>query len=89
MRRVQVNTEQIARDLTNALGPRAHCIEVIDPIMAQVLQNKTEWERLEIAAGMWRSARRILQAAIRRDHPEWSVDEIDGEAARRMSDGLF
>lgn len=82
------NSEEIARDLARSLAPERHCIEVVDPFMAQVLRAKTEWERLEIAAGMWRSARRMVQATIQQDHPAWSAAEIDREAARRISRGL-
>ncbi|HEV3342824.1 MAG TPA: hypothetical protein VG125_20800 [Pirellulales bacterium] len=81
-------TDEIARDLVTALPPRRPCIEVVDPVMAQVLRQKTEWERLEIATGMWRSARRILQATIQQENPNWTPDQVDREAARRMSHGL-
>lgn len=84
----QVAVDEIVRDIATVLGPRRPCIEVVEPAMAQVLRAKTEWERLEIAAGMWRSARRIPQATIQQQHPEWTKAEVDREAARRMSHGL-
>lgn len=80
--------DEVARDVASALGPRRHCIEVVEPFMVQVLRGKTEWERLKIVAAMWRSARQLLQAEIQREHPDWSEEEIGQEAARRMSGGL-
>lgn len=80
--------DEVARDIITQLRPRRPCIDGVDPVMAQVLRAKTEWQRLEIAAGMWRSARRILQASIQQQNPRWTTVEVDREAARRMSDGL-
>ncbi len=62
-------------------------IEVVDWEMAAILRQKTEAERLQIAWGMWRSARSMLQSLLRADHPEWSQDAIDREVARRLSHG--
>lgn len=62
--------------------------EVVDDDMAAVLRTKTERERLEIAFGMWRSARRIMRAAIAGEHPDWTAAEIDREVAHRMSHGV-
>ncbi|HET6878898.1 MAG TPA: hypothetical protein VFI31_02010 [Pirellulales bacterium] len=81
-------SDEVARDLISQLRPRRPCIELVDPMMARVLRAKTEWERLAIAAGMWRSARQVLQAAIQQEHPDWAADAVDREAARRMSNGV-
>ncbi len=62
-------------------------IEVIDPAMAAVLRQKTETERLQIAWGMWRSARSMLHYVMRAEHPDWENAEIEREVARRLSHG--
>ncbi len=60
----------------------------ISPEMAAVYRNKTPSQRLQIAFDMWRSARKIVSAAVRQQHPEWSQQQRLAEVARRMSDGL-
>ncbi len=60
---------------------------VVDHAMADILRNKTEAERLEIASGMWRSARTILWYVLKSKHNGWSDEQIQGEVARRLSHG--
>ena len=62
-------------------------IEVIDAAMARVLSQKTEAERLQIAWGMWRSARSMLQNLLKTEHPDWNDAEVNREVARRLSHG--
>lgn len=62
-------------------------MEIIDPAMVAVLREKTPAERLAIANGMWRSARDMIRNLLRAEHPEWSTDEINQAAARRLLDG--
>ncbi len=62
-------------------------IEMVDDAMVAILRQKTEAERLAIGFGMWRSARRLIEANARADHPEWSDDEVRRQVARRMSHG--
>jgi hypothetical protein len=52
--------------------------------MAEVYRAKTPAERLAIANGMWRSARRIIDAVLPAEHPDWSEEAINREIARRM-----
>jgi len=63
-------------------------MEVMDDAMANVLREKTEAERLNIANRMWKSARSILRGAIQTEHPDWSKEQINGEIAERISHGL-
>jgi hypothetical protein len=60
-------------------------IEVVDPVMAAVLRQMTEAERLRIAWGMCRSARDMLLYLLRAVHPEWSQRQVEQEAARRLA----
>ncbi|MDZ4847673.1 MAG: hypothetical protein SGI77_00120 [Pirellulaceae bacterium] len=63
-------------------------IEVMDNEMACILREKTEVERLRIANRMWKSARVILRGAIRTEHPDWTIEQVNQEIARRISHGL-
>lgn len=62
-------------------------VEIIDDAMAAVLRAKSPAERLAIANGMWRSARRIIEAVLRAEQPDWTDEQIRREVARRMSHG--
>jgi len=64
-------------------------IEIIDDEMARVLRFKTGPERLRIAAGMFASARRMLLTYLKAEHPDWSEQQIQREAARRLSHGAI
>jgi hypothetical protein len=67
------------------LDPRR--IEVMDDRMAEVLRAKTPAERLTIANGMWRSARDLMTAMLRSQHPDWTWEDARRETVRRMSGG--
>ena len=62
-------------------------IEIVDPAMAAILRQKTEAERLQIAWGMWRSARMMLNHLLQAEHPDWTEKERNQEIARRLSHG--
>jgi hypothetical protein len=68
--------------------PKRPVVEVMDDAMADILRQKTEAERLRIAGRMWQSARVILRGAIRTEYPEWTVDQVNREIARRISHGV-
>ncbi len=59
-------------------------MELPDPVMVQVLSDKTYAERLAIANGMWRSARDTIRNLLRAEHPDWTEEEVHREAARRL-----
>jgi hypothetical protein len=62
-------------------------IEVIDDQTAEILRQRGPAERLEMAFGMWRSAREIITSILVAEHPDWSEDELVSEVAQRLSDG--
>jgi len=62
-------------------------IEVIDDVMCGILKKKTSFERLEIAFGLWRSARIQLFNYLQSQHPDWDEETIQQEIVRRMSHG--
>lgn len=62
-------------------------IEVIDDVMCDVLRKKSSLERLEIAFGLWRSAKTQLFNYLQSQHPEWDEEKIQQEIVKRMSHG--
>ena len=68
-------------------GPQRPVVEVVDNDMARVLAQKTGAERLAIADGMFRSARRMIESHLRAEHPEWDSQRLQAEVARRLSHG--
>ena len=62
-------------------------IEVIDDVMCDVLKKKSSLERLEIAFGLWRSAKTQLFNYLQSQHPEWDEEKIWQEIVKRMSHG--
>lgn len=71
----------------NAPSQRVPVIELADPETIEMLRHKTPAEKLEMAAGMWRSARAMLLNLVRSEHPDWSDEQVAAEVARRMSHG--
>ena len=69
------------------MNPRKPVVEVMDDTVASVLSRKTEIQRLEIAMGIWRSARVVLRGAIRTEHPDWNEEQVNREIAIRVSHG--
>lgn len=67
--------------------PRRPVIEVLDTEMAEILAKKTPQERLQIAFGMWESAREMIRGTLRAEHPEWTEQQISQETAHRLSHG--
>jgi len=66
---------------------RKLAFDFVDDLMAQVLRQKTEAQRLAIAHGMWSHARKMLLAVLRDEHPDWSAVQIQQESAHRLSHG--
>jgi len=61
--------------------------EMVDDDMAAVLRQKTGAERLEIAFGMIRSARAMIENHLRTQYPDWEEAQIQQEASRRIASG--
>jgi len=63
----------------------------MDDAMVALLAGKTEAERLAIAWGMWRAARRMIERMIERivaaEHPDLAPQEQEQIVANRMSHG--
>jgi len=66
------------------MSTRPPVVEVIDPIQVDALRKQPPQQRLLIAAGMWETARVMLQGTLTQQHPEWSEERLNREIARRM-----
>ena len=53
--------------------------------MIPFLLQKTEWERLEVAFGMWEMAEHILSTVIASENPGLDPSQIRDAVARRMA----
>ena len=62
-------------------------LDIVDDDMADVFRQKSEYERLSIAHGMWRHARNMIHSILRSENPDWGELEIQQETARRLSHG--
>jgi Rv0078B-related antitoxin len=71
------------------MDSRSRTMDIVDDRVAEILRSKSPAERLAIADGMWRFARRMIREIIVREHPDWSEAEINRQVARRMSHGAF
>ncbi|MDZ4818984.1 MAG: hypothetical protein SGJ20_08435 [Planctomycetota bacterium] len=60
---------------------------VVDWESAKIYAAMTERERLQVAWGMWRSARKMVARIVAAEHPELSAEEQNVIVARRMSGG--
>jgi hypothetical protein len=69
------------------MGTSATQFEQIDDEMVALLATKTETERLGIAWGMWRSARRMIERMVAAENPTLPKSEQERLVAQPMSDG--
>jgi hypothetical protein len=66
---------------------RIQKLEILDDRMAELLRSKTVAERFAMIDKFWSFARQMVQARVVHEHPDWSVDLVRREVARRMSHG--
>ena len=62
-------------------------IELLDPVVAEILKSKTPEERIRMGFECNRTARKMMAAGLHAQHPDWTPEEIQREIARRMMDG--
>lgn len=58
-----------------------------DPETIAMMRAKSGAERLKIASGMYASARRMLLAHLRSQHPDWSEPALQAATSRRLALG--
>lgn len=66
---------------------RPPTVEAVEEEMALVLSRMTGAQRLAIAAGMFRTARRMVESHLRAEHPDWDTRQVQTEVARRLAHG--
>ena len=59
-------------------------IEVVDPLVAKCLREKTFAERLEMVFNANRTMRLLIAGGVRTRNPDWSDEQIQQEVARRI-----
>jgi hypothetical protein len=70
------------------MGPRRRpCVEILDPMVVEILRRKTPAERVAMIFEANRLARLRLEGHLRTRHPDWDGVAIQREIARRMSRG--
>ena len=62
-------------------------IEVIDDATAAMFQRMTPGQRLRMGLRSGAAARRMVEAGVRFQHPEWSAERVREEVLRRMAGG--
>jgi hypothetical protein len=62
-------------------------IEVVEEAVAAILRAKTPAERILQAAAAHRTARALMTAQIRSQHPDWNDEQISRELLRRLTGG--
>ena len=60
-------------------------IEVVDDAVAEMLRHKTPAERVAMIGDCNETMRLLIEAGVRRFHPEWDDPQINKEVARRMT----
>lgn len=73
--------------LTEAQRSAILRMELMDPVMTDVLRRKSPTERLEIMWGLWDSARDMTRRILRYQHPDWTDEAVNRETVRRLSHG--
>jgi len=59
-------------------------IEVVDDAVAAILRTKTPAERIAMGFECNRMVRLRIEGHLRTIHPDWAVEQIQAEIARRM-----
>jgi hypothetical protein len=62
-------------------------LEVLDPMVIEIMRRKSSVEKLQIAYQLNRFARVAIREQIKAAHPEWTETQIDRELAQRMLRG--
>jgi len=62
-------------------------IEVLDDAMATVLRAKTPAEKIAMIAAAHRTVRLLAAASVRYQHPDWTEEQIQAAAVKRVAHG--
>ena len=64
-------------------------IEVVDDLMAAILQHKTPEERLRIGFDLWDFAQKMLTSHLTSTHTDCDSERVRREVSRRLSHGAI
>lgn len=59
-------------------------VEAVHPVVAKSLRAKSGPERLRLAHEAWELARARLDAFLAAGHPDWDIERVRQEVARRL-----
>lgn len=62
-------------------------IEVLDPMVVEILRAKTPAERARQASDLYRFARTAIESQLRSLHPHWAEERVHAEMLRRLTGG--
>jgi len=62
-------------------------VEVMDPMVVEIMRKKKPAERLAISFGMWENARVMIRGTLEQNYPDWSEEQVNQELVRRISHG--
>ena len=68
-------------------APALTRIELLHPLVAEILRKKSPTERLAMAFESNRFVRARIAAHLRDQHPEWTDEKVVAEVARRVLRG--
>lgn len=60
-------------------------IEVIDDQTAEMFRRMTPGERIRLGLGAYATAKRMAEAGVRDQHPEWSDAQVHDEVIKRIA----
>lgn len=75
------------RDYITNQGRPVRCVEVVDARVAAILRRKSPSDCVEMIFESSRLAREMMSSRIRTEYPNWTVDEVNKEVARRILRG--
>ena len=61
--------------------------EVLDEQMVAIFRGKSPAEKVAMIAAARRTAKLLAAAGARYQHPDWSEEQVQAEAVRRISSG--
>jgi len=64
-------------------------IELADDDAMAMFRRMTPAQKLRVMSGMYASAYKWVDAAVRHQHPDWSEQQVRREVARRLSHGAI
>lgn len=62
-------------------------IEVVDQAVADMMRRKSPAEKIALVGAAHRMAKRLMAGGIRRNHADWTEEQIQAEVCRRLLHG--